>query len=237
MPARLLILDLIAADDSLGLSAHVASAAAHDITVIPVPTGVIRADGRAVATPGKVLAAALEAAFAHPVDGMLVGSIASYWQARALAGALGRHLPETLVFYPFGPTAAASPLGSYARRLLQRSALAEATVVVASVSRGGELLASAPAAPEALAKAIVDAGPLACWLRDDRGAARAVDVLAWEAQVGLLDCPAVEPGARPETAPAVLAALLALGIPLREAVTRAQAAGSQLGSEANLAIR
>lgn len=240
MSVRLLVLDLMGPAEGQGLAAHLTAGAGADVSIFPIATGFVRAGDNGagiVVTPARSIAAGLEAAFSTPVDGMLIGTLASYWQVKALAAALTRSLPETLVFAPFGAAAASVALSSYSRRLLLKAVLPEATVVVAPASRAGELLQGAAAGKEAQARAIVESGAGACWIRDDGAGARVVDVLAWESQTGLLDCPPPQPTALPETAVVVLAALLARGIPLREAIERAQAAGAGLGSEAHLAVR
>lgn len=233
MATRLLVLDLLDPRGHRGLAAAVRAASAFQVESIPVATGVVTGEGEAAQVlplRARLLSTALAEAFEERVDGMLIGTIPDYWQARALARALSNWLPDTLVYAPVGAGSVVARPGSYNRRTQLRSILPEATTVVLPASRAGELLEGGADSPESAARQLLDEGAHSVWLRDDQPGPRTIDRLAHAGQIQTLDYPVPGDHADPEAAAPALAALLARGLPLFEAVERAHRYVNDIGA-------
>jgi hydroxymethylpyrimidine/phosphomethylpyrimidine kinase len=240
MATRLLILDLLDPSGRGGLAAGVRAAGAFDVDAIPISTGVI-AGGEAQASVlpvrARLLSASLREAFEARVDGMLIGTVPDFWQARALARALANWLPDTLVYAPLGAGGTVSRPGSYNRRLQVRSILPEATTVVLPASRAGDLIEGGAVGPEEAARALLDEGAHSVWLRDDAAGTRSVDRVAHASEVRTLDYPLPGDAADPEGAAPALAALLARGMPLFDAIERAHRYVNDIGTSVRVPTR
>ena len=229
MATRLLILDILDPRGKTGLSVAVqAAAAAGAEDILPITTGVLERFGdgsvRLRPAPARGLSRVLEGAFESRVDGMLIGLLPSYWQARAVSQSLKQALPDTLVYAPVVTPGA--PLGrtlSAANRKVQvTSLLPETTVALLPAPEIGSLLGLPDTDDQAaLAQQLLDAGAYAAWVRGNLDGARAVDFVAYGERTAVLDYPQPVGSAAAATASGVLAALLALGCSLEESVDRA----------------
>ncbi len=235
MTPRILGLSILDPRGEHGLAAAVRTAHVLGVEAIPVPTGILLDSGGKQPRLQKLRAGlvedAVEAAIERPLDGMLIGLLPSYWQARALARVLSKRLPETMVYAPLSVTPGTRPwLG--ARNWTKQAAtiLPEATTVVLPSGAGAELLlGSADADPSATAAAVLDAGAHSAWLLGESISGRGVDFVAHGSQSGVLDYP-TGPQQPLKVLPAALAALLAKGLPLVEAIERAHRFARGVGS-------
>lgn len=224
---RITVLSVLDGRGRFGLGPDVQAALGYGVEVVPIATGVVQSesDDQAIGirpVRPRLVAAALEEALAEPMHGMLVGLLPDYWQARAVVRTLGSAIPETLVYAPLNTALAGLPfLGSYNRRLQLGTLLPEATVTVLPADGAGELLGRPELDADGAAEAIVAAGCHAAWIRERRMDGRCVDVVRWGSDRAVLDTPPPTAGARPHTAPAALAALLAMGRDLDEATEMA----------------
>lgn len=240
MATRLLVLDLLDPRGRLGLAAAVRAASAFEVELIPVATGVVTGEGAAMQVlplRARLLSTALAEAFEERIDGMLIGAIPDFWQARALSHALANWLPDTLVYAPVGAGSLSMRPGSYNRRTQLRSILPEATTVVLPASRAGEIVEGGADSPEAAARRLLDEGAHSVWLRDDEPGPRTVDRLAHAGQIQTLDYPMPGDRCDPEAAAPALAALLARGLPLFEAIERAHRYVNDIGASVRVPVR
>ncbi len=229
MVTRLLVLDALDPRGQTGLSIAAHAAAAEGVDeILPVTTGVLeRTDGkpsRVHPIPARALQRVLDEAFRRRVDGMLIGLLPSYWQARAVAQSLARTLPETLVYAPVAASGAglASTLGAANRKAQVSSLLPETTVALLPAPEISFLLGGPNTDDQAiLAQQLLDAGAYAAWVRGNLDGARAVDFVAYGERTAVLDYPQPVGPAAAATAAGALAALLALGRSLEESVDRA----------------
>lgn len=235
MRPRIVLLSVLDPLGRHGLAANVHAAIEHGVDVVPIASGVLdgEVDGPIRRTPARQIGSALRRAFELPVDGMLVGPVHGSWQARAVARELSRSLPDTLVFAPSLGPADSHPTGR-AWRILRQAVLPVATVALMPQQQAGALLGgSADADPHDTASAILDAGTHAAWLAGDDGGRRVVDIIASGGQTSVIDYPPTEAGGLVPAAR--LAALLALGLPLHEAINIAHRAARGLGDPAYIA--
>lgn len=220
---RVVILSVLDGRGRFGLGPDAAAAQACGVTVVPIATGVVTSgdDQAPQIRPlrPRLVAAALQEALDEHTDGMLVGLLPDYWQARAVIRSLATALPETLVYAPLSEAHDALPfLGSYNRRLQLGALLPDATVTVLPAAGSGALLGRDEMDARAAAEAVVAAGSFAAWIRELRDDGRCVDVLRRGSDSFVLDAPRPGPHAAPHTAAATLAALLATGLDLGDAV-------------------
>ncbi len=234
MRPRIVVLSLLDPLGEHGLAPDVRAAIELGVDAIPIASSVLgdAPGNRLRRTPARQLEAALRRAFEKPVDGMLIGPVDGYWQSRAVARVLGAALPETLVFAPSLGTVGPHPSGRV--WAIQRQAvLPIATVALMPQHLAGELLlADREADPHRAATAILDAGAHAAWLPGDDDSRRAIDVIANGTQTSVID---YSPTGRGLIPAGPLAALLALGLPLRESIDRAHRLARGLGDSAYIA--
>ncbi len=174
--------------------------------------------------PARALHRLLDEAFHRPVDGMLIGLLPSYWQARAVAKSLAQALPETLVYAPVAASGVGlnHTLGSANRKIQASKLLPETTVALLPAPEISSLLGVASTDDQAaLAQQLLNAGAYAAWVRGNLDGARAVDFVAYGERTAVLDYPQPVGPAAAATASGALAALLALGRSLEESVDRA----------------
>lgn len=238
---RIVLLSVLDGQDRFGLGPETAAASAAGARVVPIATGIVESgdDGAIGVRPvrPRLVAAALREALEEPVQGMLIGLVPDYWQARAIHRLLLNNLPETLVWSPLSHAFELGRfLGSYNRKLQLAQILPEATVVALPVAGAGELVGAAPDDRAAIAAKIVERGAHAAWLRGRRSDGRGVDTLQVGSSTSTLDYP-VNDEPRPPVAAAVLAALLADGRDLRESVEEASRRDARLGDVSNVAVR
>ena len=182
------------------------------------PSALVPVSGRTIT---RQLAAALDK---EPVAA-LVGVIARPRHARLVARLIADRGPAAVVLAPVPGAFDIDPLvSSRWAAAIRRHLVPESRAVVlpagstaAFVGSGGD---SIDELREAGAK-ILALGAGVAWMRATENEARRVDVLVDVKGSGLLDYQPADEDAEPHTAPACLAALLALGTPMREAVERA----------------
>lgn len=236
MATRLLILDILDPRGKTGLSvAAQAAAAAGADEILPITTGVIdrSRDGSVSIRPAPAgdLRRVLDGAFQGRVDGMLIGLLPSYWQARAVSRTLTQVLPDTLVYAPVGTSGVGlgQTLGAANRKAQVAALLPETTVALLPAPEIGFLLGLPDTDDQAaLAQQLLDAGAYAAWVRGNLDGARAVDFVAYGERTAVLDYPQPVGPAAAATASGVLAALLALGCSLEESVDRAHRRAAQV---------
>ncbi len=229
MAIRLLILDILDPRGQIGLS--VAARAAADAgadEILPITTGAIErsADGSVHVRPtlARGLRRMLHGAFQRRVDGMLIGLLPSYWQARAVSKNLAQALPETLVYAPDATSAGGlgQMLSATNRKAQVATILPETTVALLPALEISSLLGLPDTDDQAaLAQRLLDAGAYAAWVRGNLDGARAVDFVAYGERTAVLDYPQPVGPAAAATASGALAALLARGCSLEESVDRA----------------
>jgi hydroxymethylpyrimidine/phosphomethylpyrimidine kinase len=212
-----------------GLAADLRAAEALDVQPLPVitsftigppeaPTALVPVMGRSIS---RQLADALDQ---EPVAA-LVGVISRGRHVRLIARALADRGPSGLVVAPIPGSFDLAPLVN--QRLfvaLRKLLVPQARAVVLPALRASPLAgANGETVDElrAIGERLIGLGADAAWVRAGENLSRCVDVLVEPRGSGLLDYHPAGPGAQPHTAPASLAALLALGTKLREAVDRA----------------
>jgi hydroxymethylpyrimidine/phosphomethylpyrimidine kinase len=243
MQPRVIILSLADPSGQIGLALDQRAIEAMGADAVPIPTGVIVSPDptspRIVPQAPRVLGAMLEEALAEPADGMLVGPLPRARQVRTVTRILGRARPETIVVSPFLPRLPAAPqLGRFGKRELVRSLVPEATVVVVHESHVALLVErSADDDPDEQARTaaaeIQSRGPMAAWVvggRHNRG----LDLIAKSTGIGVLDYPRKKQTREVESEAAALAALLARGYELDDAIRRAHRQARDLDGDAFL---
>ena len=242
MSTRIVILTVLDPRGECGLTLDAQTARDQGVEVVPIATGLLVRDDdnrpHIQKLPARHVAKALQEVSGVPVDGMLIGLVPGYFQARAVANALANWLPETLVYAPSSTALdSTSFLGVRNRRLQMATILPEATVAVLPLDhapgvlgRAGKLDASAAAS------AMLERGAHAAWLigRTDYG--RGVDTVATEGKVGLLDYPLASDGSAGAAVPGALAAMLALGRPLQDSINAAHRYDTLSGTSRPLAV-
>ncbi len=181
---------------------------------------------------GGTLSRQLSAALDQEPEAVLVRVVGRARHARLVAQQLADRGPAATVIAPMPSGFDIVPLVN-ARLFpaVRRFLLPEARVVVlasrdarALLDRGGQSLDEL----RAVGKSIVEMGAGAAWIRAAANEARRVDVFVDQAGTGLLDYQPTDDEAEPSAAAASLAALLALGTKLREAIDRARRHASGL---------
>lgn len=239
MTPRVLVLSVLDPLGQRGLAAAVKTVQELGAQAIPLATGVVsqNASGQLqVRKQGaKFFHAAVNEALEEPLDGMLVELLPSYWQTRALARALRRALPETLVYAPFSAGLDRPWMGPRNTSLQKASLLREATTVVLPADDGGAMmLGSADAAPADTAAAVLAAGAHSAWMVGRGIEGRRVDLVAHNGDSGVLDYPSASDKSS-GTVAAALVALLASGLPLRESINQAHRHARDCGNAAYVA--
>lgn len=237
---RIAVLSVLDGRDRFGLGPETAAAARQGVEVIPITTGIVESSGDDIgirALRPRLVASALSEALEQELDGMLIGLVPDYWQARSIHRLLLTNLPETIVWAPLsGVPDAGRFLGSYNRRLQLGQLLPEATVAVLPYEGADDLLGESKGSPQEVAAALVENGAHAAWIRSRRSDGRGVDAIRVGSRDHTLDYPRAKEGAAP-VATAILAACLALGTELGEALETASREESNLGDLAHVAVR
>lgn len=228
MKPRLLILDHHHPSGRHGIGADVRVAEELGVHVLPVPTclalGPADAPERLNPLPWRTLRRLLDVAMEEDPVTVLVGLLARKRQARMVGEYLREHAPPGLIVSPLSLAFDVQPL--LGRNTLEtvRKELFNENVVVLPATQTGPFVLDVEAdvdGMKAVARKVMDDGARAVWLRDASHEGRAVDVLADHKGIGLLDYPPPEDATLIHLAPAALAAYVALGVKLREAVDRA----------------
>lgn len=228
MRPRLLVLDHHHPSGRHGIGADVRVAEELGVHVLPVPTclalGPADEPERLNPVPWRVLRRLIETAMEEEPVTTLVGVLARKRQARLVGQYLREHAPPGIIVSPLS-------LAFDARRVLGRGTLEtirrelfNENVVVLPAAEAGSFAADAESdvdGMKAAAQRVMEEGARATWLRDATHAGRAVDIFADHKGIGLLDYPPPLAETEIHLAPAALAAYVALGTQLREAVDRA----------------
>ena len=212
-----------------GLPADLRAAESLGVTALPVITSVVagNADAPLRLTPvsGRLLAAQLSSALDQEPDAALIGTLCQPRQARLIARQFGNRGPAAVVLAPVPSAFDLVPLVS--RRVftaVRRHLVPEADVVVVSAPQAAALIGNKGSTIEDLrliGQQFVDSGSRSAWVRSAENGSRHIDVLVDGQGSGLLDYQKAGDDAEPHSAPAALAAYLALGTKFREAVDRA----------------
>ncbi len=240
MKPRVVLLSVLDPCEARGLAAEVGAAHSFGADVVPICSATVRRRGASETldpVPARRVQAALAAAFERPVDALLVGTLPGLAHARVLARLLEHTLPETLLLAPQSPSPDMGRPGRFTRNLLRRRILPEATVVLLERQAVATLLGcAADATIEQAARAVQGTGALAAWVVDQGPYGRGVDYLATATGGGLLDYPRGH-GPGYSAVAGGLAALLAAGMDLREAVERAHRHARGVGDTAYAPVR
>jgi hydroxymethylpyrimidine/phosphomethylpyrimidine kinase len=224
MSARIVILNVLDPSGEQGLTIDLQAAFdAGATSVLPLATGSL-IDGAVVPADGKALGAILDAALADPVSAMLIGSMPNSRIAGAIAGALGRDLPETLVFAPGAYIEARTWFVGSANRQQRehfQTLTRECTVTVMTAKETAAWLDTGDLDAEQAGEQLCAAGAYSAWIRDERGSVRSLDRLVTDGNKAVLDYPTIAED-QPDRIPGALTALLASGLTLQEAVAAAQ---------------
>jgi hydroxymethylpyrimidine/phosphomethylpyrimidine kinase len=228
MRPKLLIVGHLDATGRHGIAAGMR--AAETLGVEPLP--VVTAYALGGETPdamrpvrGGTIARQLAAALEREPEAALVGTVTRARHARSIGRQLANAGPSATVLAPLPSAFDMAPLvNARVFPAICRFLVPEARAVVvaarnapALLGKGGEDLD----ALRAVGQRLLDMGAGCAWIRAIPNQSRRVDVFVDQTGPGLLDYqPALE-NAEPHTAAASLAALLALGTKLREAVGRA----------------
>ena len=212
-----------------GLAADLRAAESLDVTPLPVITSVVTGNAetpsRLTPVSSRLLAAQLSSALDQEPDAALIGTLCQPRQARLIAKQFGDRGPAAVVLAPVPSAFDLVPLAS--RRLfaaVRRHLVPDADVVVVSAPQATALIGNNGSTIDDLrliGQQIVNSGSRSAWVRSAENGSRRIDVLVDGQGSGLLDYQPAGDDAEPHSAPAALAAYLALGTKFREAVDRA----------------
>lgn len=230
MRPKLIVIGHADATGRHGLAADMRAAETLGVEPLPVITSYSLGAGE---TPealrpvwGGTVARQLSAALDQEPEAVLVRVVARARHVRMIAQQLADRGPSATVVAPMPGGFDLVPLVN-ARLFpaLRRFLLPEARAVVlassnaeALMGRGGDDLDEL----RSIGTEILEMGAGAAWIRAAVNEARRVDVFVDQFGTGLLDYQPAEDHAEPHTSAASLAALLALGTKMREAVDRAR---------------
>lgn len=226
---RLLILDHEHASGRHGLALDIGVAEVLGAHPLPVPTAIASgpadAPTRLVPVAWRAVSRMLQDALDEEPAAVLVGTTCRRRQVRKVAAMLRDEAPPAVVLAPV-------PFLYDQQPLLGRGTLAgvlqllvpESAAVVLPAARTPELLPGTDTTVASLKDAgrrIFDAGTRAVWLQGVQHLGRSVDIVVDRDGAGVVDYPTPPSGAEPQAAAAALAAMLAIGTTLREAIERA----------------
>ena len=229
MRPRLLIVSHQDASGTHGLTGDIRAAEAMGAEPVAVTTGfTLGPPGqpqRFHPVPTRILDQMLGQALAREPVAAFIGLLARPRQVRAVARHIRENGPSAIVVAPLSMAFDARPLLS--RRTLtalRKHLLPIATAVVLPAPQAEALMPGADQSLESMkitGQQILDAGAHLAWLRSASHEGRSLDVVVDHHGAGLLDYPPPVTDAEPHLAPSALAALLAVGIGLREGIDRA----------------
>jgi len=224
MSARTVIVDALDPSGRRGLTVAVRAAfEAGSTDVVPVTAGTWAGE-QLRAADARLVASSLAAALEYPTQALLVGHLPNAKVAAAVANAIACNLPETMVFAPGDYVPARTWFaGTDGRqqRVHFLTLVRETTVCLASAAQTASWMASGELGMVEAGERLCAAGAFAAWVRDDSGSVRALDRLVTGDHHAVLDYPAL-PDDEPDRVPGALAAMLAAGRELQEAVGEAQ---------------
>ena len=229
MRPRLLVIGHADPSGRHGLAADLRAAESIGAEPLPVVTAITVGDPAKPHSlspvPSRTLSRQLEVALEQQPDAVLIGVLAKPRHAKLVAHHLFDDGPSAIVLEPL--SAAFDTPRLVSKRVfvaVRRHLVPEARTVVVGADDAGLLVAGrTPASddPKEVGERLLGLGARSAWIRAAAHEGRRVDVLVDADGIGLLDYPHADDSAEPHTAAAALAALLALGTKLREAVDRA----------------
>lgn len=229
MRPKLLIIGHVDARGRHGLAADLRAAEKLGAEPLPVVTSYafIGGEGTGALRPvwGGTLARQLSAALDQEPEAALIGVVGRARHAKLIAQQLADRGPAAIVLAPMPSAFDLAPLVNV--RLfaaIRRQLIPEARAVVLAARNAPALMGLGGESFDELrniGQRILDLGAGAAWIRGVPNQSRHVDVLVDQDGSGLLDYQPAGEDAEPHTSAASLAALLALGTKLREAVERA----------------
>jgi len=229
MRPKLLIIGHVDATGRHGIAAGMRAAETLGVDPLPVITAFALGSG---ASPeaikpvwGGTIARQLAAALEQEPQAALVGTVGRARHARMIGEQLGNAGPPAIVLAPMPSAFDIAPLVN-ARLFpaIRRFLVPEARIAVLSAPNAQRLLGRTAEDLDqlrAVGQDLLDMGATAAWIRSMPNEARRVDVFVDQNGSGLLDYQPAEDHAEPHTSAASVAALLALGTKMREAVDRA----------------
>jgi hydroxymethylpyrimidine/phosphomethylpyrimidine kinase len=174
---------------------------------------------------GGTIARQLTAALEREPEAALVGTVSRARHARLIGEHLGGAGPSVTVVAPMPTAFDIAPLiPARVFPAMRRYLVPEARAVVVSAGNVAKLIGRDGDDIDALRAAgqtLLDLGAGCAWIRASSSESRRVDVFVDAGGPGLLDYQPARYHAEPHTAAASLAALLALGTKMREAIGRA----------------
>jgi len=229
MRPKLLIVGHLDSTGRHGLAAGMRAAEALGVEPLPVVTAYALGSGD---TPqairpvwGGTIARQLAAALEHEPDAALVGTVTRARHARLVGEQLATAGPAAMVLAPMPTAFDIRPLvPARVFPAVRRFLVPETRAVVISALNVGTLVGKEGDDLDALRAAgqsLLEMGAGCAWIRSAPNEARRVDVFVDGGGPGLLDYQPAKRHAEPHTAAASLAALLALGTKMREAIGRA----------------
>jgi hydroxymethylpyrimidine/phosphomethylpyrimidine kinase len=229
MRPKLLIVGHVDPTGRHGIAAGMRAAEALGVEPLPVVTAYALGEG---ATPeairpvwGGTIARQLAAALEQEPEAALVGTVSRARHARLIGDQLATAGPSATVLAPMPSSFDVTPLiPARVFAAVRRFLVPEARAVVIAASNVGTLVGRDGDDLDALrsiGQELLDMGAGCAWIRATPNESRRVDVFVDAGGPGLLDYQPAKHHAEPHTAAASLAALLALGTKMREAVGRA----------------
>lgn len=229
MRPRLLIVGHVDSTGRHGIAAGMRAAEALGVEPLPVVTAYALGGGDSpeAIRPvwGGTIARQLAAALAREPEAALVGTVARARHARLIGDQLAEAGPSATVLAPLPSSFNITPLiPARVFPAVRRHLVPEARAVVVSAANAGKLVGRSGDDLDtlrAIGQQLLELGAGCAWIRASPNESRRVDVFVDPGGPGLLDYQPPRDHAEPHTAAASLAALLALGTKMREAVGRA----------------
>jgi len=229
MRPKLLIVGHVDSTGRHGLAAGMRAAESLGVEPLPVVTSYALGedDGPQAIRPvwGGTIARQLAAALECEPEAALIGTVARARHARLIGDQLGSAGPSAMVLAPMPSAFDITPLiPARVFPAVRRFLVPEARAVVVAARNAGTLVGTKGEELDDLRAAgqkLIELGADCAWIRGAPHEARRVDVFIDASGPGLLDYQPAKNFAEPHTAAASLAALLALGTKMREAVGRA----------------
>ncbi len=230
MRPKLIVIGHADATGRHGIAADMRAAETLGVEPLPVITSYSLGSGDApeAVRPvwGGTIARQLSSALDQEPEAALIGLVSRARHVRMIAQQLADRGPSASVLAPLPSDFDLVPLVNArlfaaVRRLLVPEARA---VVLAAHNVKGLMERDAGGLDELreVGRSLLELGAGAAWIRAVANEARRVDVFVDQNGSGLLDYQPAEDGTEPHTSAASLAALLALGTKMREAIDRAR---------------
>lgn len=229
MRPKLLIVGHLDPSGRHGIAVGMRAAETLGVEPLPVVTAYALGSGSTIEAIrpvwGATIARQLSAALSREPEAALVGTVARARHARLIGEQLSESGPPATVLAPMPSAFDITPLiPARVFPAVRRYLIPEARAVVVAASNVAALLGREGDDLDALraaGKSLLELGADCAWIRASPNEARRVDVFVDQSGPGLLDYQPAREHAEPHGAAASLAALLALGTKMREAIGRA----------------